>query len=113
MSNRKFVCFDCRVSVRRDAHAQKVALCPHCGRETNNIGYKIPVPPKTKVSEWEALRKQLHLEAVASVELAQRHRVEEMHSLEKEIEKIESLSPNSGRDSLLKQLKKRLASFHA
>ncbi len=90
-----------------------MVLCPSCGKETVNVGYKIPIPPKTKVSEWQALREQLHLEITESLMNQQRSRVAEMHALEKEIEKMESLPSNPGRASLLKQLKNRLASYNA
>jgi DNA-directed RNA polymerase subunit RPC12/RpoP len=113
MSNRKFVCFDCRVAVRRNANTTKAVLCPNCGKETVNIGYKIPIPPKTKVSEWQALREQIHLQITESVMNQHRNRAAEIHALEKEIEKMASLPSNTGRESLLKELKKRLASYNA
>lgn len=77
------------------------------------IGYKIPIPPKIKVSEWLRLKEQLHLEVKESVMKQHRKKVAEIHELEKEIEKIESLPQSSGRESLLKQLKKRLANYNA
>ena len=55
MSKRNFVCFECRVAVRREAYSGEPVLCPTCGVLSHNIGYKIPVPPKSKQEAWDKL----------------------------------------------------------
>ena len=40
MSNRKWLCFACRVAIRRPVNAEK-ALCPACGQPCECIGHKM------------------------------------------------------------------------
>ncbi|MDR0673427.1 MAG: hypothetical protein LBF93_07175 [Zoogloeaceae bacterium] len=113
MSNRKHVCFKCRTAVRREATSEHAVLCPSCGAEAVNLGYKIPIPPKSKEKEWSALEKQIAQEAAHEAEAARLKRVQRIHSLEKKIKRIESLPSNIGRQSLIKQLKQELECFSA
>jgi uncharacterized Zn finger protein (UPF0148 family) len=113
MSNRKHVCFACRVAVRRDTNSTKEVKCPSCGKTAVNIGYKIPLPAKSKTSEWQLLFEQIHKEQMDQDVSLKKENVRLVHDLEKEIQKIESLPTNEGRAALLKQLKKKLAGVNA
>lgn len=55
MSSKNWVCFDCRLTLRR-GWGQKEPLCPTCGKKCYYLGYKVRVPPENKVKEWEQLR---------------------------------------------------------
>ena len=72
------------------------------------MGYKIPVPPKSKAKEWEKLRLQLAEEAKVRERITFQNGVYTRHSLEQEIAKLKCLPANTGRDSLIKQLMKQL-----
>lgn len=113
MSNRKYVCFKCRTAVRREANTERSVLCPLCGAEAVNLGYKIPIPPKSKAKEWAALEKQISQEASEIMATKALERVQRIHHLEKEIKRIEALPSNAGRQSLIKQLKQELESVSA
>jgi hypothetical protein len=78
-----------------------------------NIGYKIPVPPKNKPKEWEALKTQLENREKELVDSRKLTSTKKKHSLEKELEKLEALPENSGRKSLIKKLKQRLERVNA
>jgi hypothetical protein len=112
MSNYHWVCFSCHESVRRHGSADDVR-CPRCAKPCQNIGYKIPVPPKSKPQLWqelaqsyaEARRRYFHRQNADSVRRA--------HDLEHEIARIGSLEPNEGRLSLLKRLREELATLRA
>jgi len=74
----------------------------------SNIGYKIPIPPKTKKKEWENLEKQLVTEEAEADDEARLQNVHLIHSIEKELRKLQALPVNKGREVLIKQLKTRL-----
>ena len=78
-----------------------------------NLGYKIPIPPKSKGKEWAALEKQISQETSEIMAAKVLERVQRIHHLEKEIKRIEALPSNAGRQSLVKQLKKELESVGA
>ncbi len=113
MSNRKHLCFNCLLAFRREANSTSAVKCSACGGDCINIGYKIPVPPKSKPKEWDDLRNQLTNEHLARTLANQRRKVQNIHSLEKEIGKLEALPENSGRASLIKKLKQRLDQVNA
>ena len=113
MSSYKYVCFDCRNYYRRDPNSGKGVKCSGCGNECVCIGVKIPIPPKNKIKLWDSLRVQLNDALRERVDDKHKVNVAIKHALEKEIEKLEALPANSGRISLIKQLKGRLAALNA
>ena len=113
MSNRKYLCFECQLAFRRDANSSKPVKCSQCAGYCVNIGYKIPVPPKNKPKEWEALKTQLANEEKELVDSRKFTNIKKKHSLEKELEKLEALPENSGRKSLIKKLNQRLERVNA
>jgi DNA-directed RNA polymerase subunit RPC12/RpoP len=110
MSNNNWVCFTCREAVRRPGSADNVR-CPKCAQACQNIGYKIPVPPKSKPKLWQALQ-QCRAEAMqndAAYSVRRMHDLEkEIINLEQEISRIEAMPENAGRRSLIKSLNKQL-----
>lgn len=107
MNNYDWVCFSCRMAVRRPSDAPDVA-CPSCGEACNCIGYKLRIPPKTREKDWDALR-LTHNHIVQDRRTQQeRTRRFHIHYLETEITRLEDLPPNDGRKAAVKQLKKRL-----
>ncbi len=108
MSNYHWVCFACREAVRRPGSDENVR-CPSCGKPCDNIGYKIPVPPKAKPHLWRELeesyvqaRKDYYVRQTAA-------NVRRLHDLEAEIERIRVLEANDGRLALIKKLQSELA----
>lgn len=107
MSNYAWVCFDCRSTARRPGHAINVR-CASCGRPCECLGYKIPVPPKSKLKTWEALRESyFHWKREWVLEHALRQ-TKHIHYLEQEIARLESRPANIGRQKAISILKKRL-----
>jgi hypothetical protein len=53
MSNRTWVCLDCRKSFRRNQTASAVA-CAQCGRACEYVHWKLHIPSPSKRKEWEA-----------------------------------------------------------
>ncbi|QBG34440.1 hypothetical protein [Litorilituus sediminis] len=108
MSNRNWVCFSCRITNRKSSRFAGKAICSECGGELNYLGYKIPVPPKSKPKEWKKLQEQLASEAREYERDIFKAKVRNRHDLEQELEKLKALPSNIGRQSLIKQLEKRL-----
>ncbi|HNQ79425.1 MAG TPA: hypothetical protein PLA03_13785 [Acidobacteriota bacterium] len=109
MSNRNYICFKCRTTVRREDNAEREVKCPHCGANTENIGYKIPIPPKVKIKVWQNLEEQLKNESLSATANEKKFKAKRMHDIEKELEKLEALPENEGRKALIKKLKQELA----
>jgi len=53
MSNRTWVCLDCRKSFRRYQGVQDV-ICSVCGRPCEYVDWKLHIPSPKKVKEWDA-----------------------------------------------------------
>jgi hypothetical protein len=110
MSKRNWVCFDCRSVVRREPYDVDVVVCATCSQARVNLGYKIRIPAKTRVKDWESLREQYSASerAAARAERAARHKQE--RALATEIERLESLPANPGRSRAVELLRKKLRS---
>lgn len=111
MSKRNFVCFKCRVAVRREPYSGDAVVCPTCGEECRNIGYKILVPPKSKSEAWRQLHEQYFGERRKILEDAVAVSVRGKHNLEKEIAKLEARAENEGRAREIRRLRRRLESL--
>lgn len=107
MSNYTWACFSCHVAVRRDGQSEDVR-CPNCSEACECIGYKIPIPPKSKPKEWEKLSVDFHAQKRADALKAEQKHVRKIRELEQEIARFEAMPENPGRKDALKQLKKKL-----
>ena len=101
------------MSVKRELHPETQVKCPSCGSACEWIGVKIPVPPKKDIKAWESLKQQLLNEESSLIEENKIEKIKRKHELEKEIQKLELKPENSGRLSLIKQLKRELKSINA
>ena len=109
MSNYHWVCFKCHEAVRRHGSAENVR-CSKCGNPCDNIGYKTPVPPKSKPHLWAELAASYAHARRTYFERSSAACVRRIHDLEQEIERVESMEVNGGRLSLIKHLNDKLAS---
>lgn len=112
MSNYSWVCFECKLAVRRATNTVEVR-CARCRGPCACLGYKIPVPPKSKLKEWQRLREFVYRWRRESYSRQQRLRVRRIHDLEYEIAHLEALPRNEGRAAAVKVLMKRLEEAHA
>lgn len=113
MGTAAWVCFDCRVAVRRSTAFAGEVPCPTCGKPCSYLGYKIPVPPKAKRREWSALHQQLARERSERHLAADEAAVRNKHDLEQEIARLEAMPANEGRAKAIQLLKRRLPGSNA
>lgn len=116
-----WVCFKCRVAVRRDTwrlvtyiHPELIGdtcggsvSCPHCRSACQFLGPSIAIPPKRDVARWQRLRAgvlQFHQDEMAR---QQKTATRQKHDLERQIRDLKSRPTNPGRARLVKELEKR------
>jgi hypothetical protein len=78
--------------------------CPKCAQPCDDLGYKIPVPPKAKVAVWKSLYAKYFEWRRARAANLRQTALQRFHELEREVQRIEGLPENEGRRSLLKRL---------
>jgi hypothetical protein len=113
MSNGAWVCFDCRNAVRRSNQFKGEVPCADCGKPREYIGYKIPVPPKSKEKEWKQLFEQHFASKCQKLVEIEKERVKRQHSLEQEITRLEAMPENPGRARAIGLLRKQLLQYQS
>jgi hypothetical protein len=91
----------------------KNVRCRRCAQPCECIGYKTPVPAKSKVREWNALAESFYASRRRHVFGQQKRRVRQIHDLEREIVRLESLPRNEGRSEAISHLRKQLERVRA
>jgi hypothetical protein len=112
MSNYAWVCFNCRVTVRRHGTAKDVR-CSSCAQPCNCLGWQTPIPPKSKIRDWELLKEEYFRLRRERALNSQMELVRRRHELEQEIRRLEAMPKNSGRTIAIKGLKKQLVEVSA
>lgn len=107
-SNHNFVCFDCRVNVRRSKLAEMAPLCPACGRECASLGYKMPIPSKEDLAAWKRLSDDFREAKRHLVMVQDAKRVALTHEIERKLKLLELQPKNPGRERAIRDLKRRL-----
>ena len=111
MSNHSWACFSCRTTVRRPSPSKDVR-CRQCGRQSEYLGTKIPVPAKSKLKEWKALETSYYAGRRAFELRRLVRKVNTKHEIEREISRLSTLPPNEGRTTAIKLLQKQLEAVH-
>src|SRR5687767_3634486 len=103
MCNGTWVCFDCRVAVRRPSWRLVTYLrpwligsrdvgrvrCPHCAAACNFLGPTIEAPPKRDIAAWDRLRNEVEQVHAAETEARFKESVRRRHDLEQRIRELE------------------------
>jgi hypothetical protein len=108
MSKRNFVCFDCRLAVRREADSDDSVRCPKCRQPCQDIGYKIPVPPKSEPGAWKTLREEYWRTQRQEFERRAAEKVQRKHELERQIAELAARPENEGRAKEISRLRRLL-----
>lgn len=106
--NSNWVCFSCRVNVRRPSEHQDDVLCPECGAKLWQLGFRIEVPPHRDVRAWRQLQQAQLALFHANVDAASRLAVRERHDLEREIRRLQDKPRSRDRDKVIESLRDRL-----
>ncbi len=108
MANSSWVCFECRLAVRRPTQHIGDVTCPECGVACWPFGYKTPVPAKRDVGAWRKLlseetetKQQRATDAAVAL-------VRSRHALEQEIRRLAAMPENAGRAKAIRALRRRL-----
>ena len=126
MCNGTWVCFDCRIAVRRrtwrlvtrmdpraiGARAARVP-CAKCGKASVFLGPTVEVPPKMNVMGWKRLRERVAQLRIEAAEIDFEDSVRWRHKLEQTIEELKARPRNAGRDRSIKSLKETLRRGYA
>ena len=108
MSNRTWVCFDCRRSDRMPLGAPDSAACAQCRGPMRCVGMKIRIPAKTAKAAWEKLRTRIAEKAIAADRTRLQALVRRRHGLEHEIAALEARPTNRDRAREIRRLRTAL-----
>ena len=108
-SNHNYVCFECRINVRRSKVAIEVPRCPNCGSECRSVGYKVPIPPKSDPQAWARLAELIRQRDLKSLLSEQKSNVQQLHKLERQLQTLERRPSNAARDRSIRELQRRVA----
>lgn len=95
-SNWNWICFDCRITVRRSWTYKNDVPCPRCQKNCVHFGTEIALPPAADLRAWRKIRRTFQESRADSVEHAKWQRVRRQHRLEWELVELEK-SPASGK----------------
>jgi hypothetical protein len=87
--------------------------CPACAQPCERLGYKIPIPPKSRKKAWEELFTGFYNYRREELARARRLRVRRIHELEQQVARLEALPVVRGRTRTLSLLKRRLVAVRA
>ena len=108
-----WVCFGCRVAVRRGAHGQPEAKCSACGEAAFNLGHRIRIPEKGDVAAWNALHEAVRKAISSRVTFDRLFAVRRRHELERRVATLEQRESTPQRVKALRSLRKLLAAESA
>ena len=77
------------------------------------LGYKIPIPPKSKGKEWEQLRESYYRSQREQQLSRSKMKVRDVHGIEQEIVRLRAMPKNPGRERAIKLLAKSLVVVRA
>jgi hypothetical protein len=107
VSNYAWVCFDCRLAVRRSSLAKDVR-CPGCAKPCECLGCKTPVPPKSRVRDWARLREDFYRFRRERAIKDYASRTGRLLDLERDIARLSARPAKRGRTAMIRFLKVRV-----
>jgi hypothetical protein len=112
MSNCAWVCFDCRMAVRRSGVSKQVR-CPNCAGTCECLGTRIPIPPKAKIKAWEELRERFYRWQRQRWLTSHKQRVRSVHGLEQQLRRLQAMPLKPGRTDMIAYLNRRLSTIRS
>jgi len=107
-SNTNWVCFECRLTIRRARGEVAAPLCSSCGERCVDLGHKCALPPKDNQIAWRKLRERFNRIAIEQCEQQSKDRVRRWHALEQKILSLESKPATVGRKKAIRLLREEL-----
>ena len=104
----KWVCFDCRETVRRAGYSAAPVLCPSCGQQCRCLLHRLRVPAKNQAKAWRELRLSLQQQREDIAEYKREVRMQRARELRAEIARLEAKGPNPGRAKQVRLLRRQL-----
>lgn len=106
--NANWICFDCRVCVRRDPYEVQSVACPDCGKACRAVGTKVAIPPQRANRAWSRLLKWLNDQRHESMQVRYLARQRRRHQLERMLAEIAQRPLNRGLKTYQKELQQEL-----
>lgn len=107
-SNFNWVCFACRFVARKPKTLGRVPRCAECGADCFCLGYKVEVPRKTDLRRWKTIRLESRRLYFAEARRDSVCRARNIHSTERDILKLQRLTPKKGQNRTLRILREQL-----
>lgn len=118
-----WVCFKCRVAVRRDTWRLVTYIrpeliggtgsgrvrCPHCRGACQFLGPSIAIPPKRELTSWRRLQAEITQFRLDEAARGTKSATRKKHDLEHRIRDLKSRPISSGRTRLVKEREKKLS----
>jgi hypothetical protein len=125
MNNANWVCFDCRVSVRRASWRlltfykpwlvgdtwDGAVKCPECQKPCKFLGHKIAIPPKRDDVAWGELRDYVTARYQSHCDGRAEASTRRKHEIERRIIELQSRDESKERDRLINNLREELESI--
>ena len=123
MCNGTWVCFDCRLAVRRRTWRWVLGFapwligsteladvrCSKCHKACHFLGPAVEIPPKRDVAAWTQLRDEVSQMRTKALDDRFKGSVRRRHDLEQKIREFQTRPANSDRDKEIKKLREQLA----
>ncbi len=88
--------------------SRRIPLCPECGRECFNLGYKVAIPRRSAAKSWRLIRMESRRRLLVWDAYMSRYRVRRRHYLEKEIARMGAMEPNRERSRQIRKMQDQL-----
>ncbi len=106
MSNRTYICTDCRYSKRADASygLNHDLRCPECQQPLHELEWRWRIPKKNDEKGWKELSKKVHVEKIEWSVARNKIREKKLEKIDRTISSVELHKESDRKTRKLKEL---------